>query len=51
MGRAARNVKGRVVLYADTITDSMKLAINENNRRRNKQIRSPMMKIILFQKL
>jgi excinuclease ABC subunit B len=39
MGRAARNVKGRVVLYADIITDSMKMAINENNRRRNKQIR------------
>ena len=39
MGRAARNVKGRVVLYADTITDSMRRAIDENNRRRRKQIR------------
>ncbi len=33
-GRAARNVAGRVIMYADTITDSMKVAINETNRRR-----------------
>ena len=39
MGRAARNVKGKVILYADTVTDSMRKAIEENNRRRQKQIR------------
>ncbi|MFQ6109924.1 MAG: excinuclease ABC subunit UvrB [Candidatus Aminicenantales bacterium] len=33
-GRAARNVSGRAILYADTITDSMKKAIDETNRRR-----------------
>jgi excinuclease ABC subunit B len=34
MGRAARNVNGEVVLYADTMTDSMQRAISETNRRR-----------------
>lgn len=34
IGRAARNISGRVVLYADVITKSMKLAIDETNRRR-----------------
>ncbi|MDK2805046.1 MAG: excinuclease subunit [Thermoanaerobacterium sp.] len=34
IGRAARNAEGRVIMYADTITDSMKKAINETNRRR-----------------
>ena len=34
IGRAARNVGGRVVMYADRITDSMKFAIDETNRRR-----------------
>ncbi len=34
IGRAARNVDGRVVLYGDTLTDSMMRAINETNRRR-----------------
>ena len=34
IGRAARNVNGHVVMYADTMTDSMKNAINETNRRR-----------------
>jgi len=38
MGRASRNVKGRVILYADKMTESMKKAILETNRRRNKQI-------------
>lgn len=38
MGRAARNVKGRVILYADKITGSMKRAINEVNRRRKIQL-------------
>jgi excinuclease ABC subunit B len=38
IGRAARNVKGRVTLYADRITDSMKRAIDETNRRRIKQV-------------
>lgn len=39
MGRAARNVKGEVILYADTITNSMRLAINEIKRRREYQIK------------
>ncbi len=34
IGRAARNVNGRVIMYADTITESMQLAIDETNRRR-----------------
>ncbi|MBM3204909.1 excinuclease ABC subunit UvrB [Candidatus Uhrbacteria bacterium] len=38
IGRAARNVKGQVLLYADTMTGSMKRAIEETNRRRQKQI-------------
>jgi excinuclease ABC subunit B len=37
MGRAARNVNGRAVLYADRLTDSMKRAIEETRRRRIKQ--------------
>ncbi|MDH4058259.1 MAG: excinuclease ABC subunit UvrB [Cyclobacteriaceae bacterium] len=37
IGRAARNVNGRVIMYADTITESMKSAIDETNRRRNAQ--------------
>jgi excinuclease ABC subunit B len=37
IGRAARNVGGRVILYADSITDSMKRAIDETNRRRRLQ--------------
>ena len=38
IGRAARHVEGKVVLYADTITGSMKYAIDETERRRRKQI-------------
>ncbi len=38
-GRAARNVNGKVIMYADTITDSMQLTIDETNRRRAKQLR------------
>ena len=38
MGRAARNVKGKIILYADTITSSMNKAISEVNRRRKKQL-------------
>ena len=38
IGRAARNVEGRVILYADTMTGSMERAIGETNRRRAKQI-------------
>ncbi len=38
IGRAARNVSGRAILYADKITDSMDRAIGETERRRNKQI-------------
>jgi excinuclease ABC subunit B len=37
IGRAARNVDGRVILYADRITGSMERAMNETNRRREKQ--------------
>jgi excinuclease ABC subunit B len=39
IGRAARNVNGRVVMYADRMTDSMKRAIGETNRRRAKQVK------------
>jgi excinuclease ABC subunit B len=38
IGRAARNVSGQVVMYADTITESMQHAIDETNRRREKQV-------------
>jgi excinuclease ABC subunit B len=38
IGRAARNVSGQVHMYADTVTDSMRRAIDETNRRRAKQI-------------
>jgi excinuclease ABC subunit B len=38
IGRAARNVDGRVILYADRMTGSMERAINETNRRRAKQV-------------
>jgi len=38
IGRAARNINGQVVLYADTMTGSMQRAINETNRRRLKQL-------------
>jgi excinuclease ABC subunit B len=37
IGRAARNVNGTVILYADSVTDSMKRAIDETNRRRRLQ--------------
>lgn len=37
IGRAARNANGRVIMYADKITDSMKYAIDETNRRRSIQ--------------
>ncbi len=37
IGRAARNAQGRVILYADKITDSIKVALDETNRRRAKQ--------------
>lgn len=37
IGRAARNAEGHVIMYADTITDSMRLAIDETNRRRQIQ--------------
>jgi excinuclease ABC subunit B len=38
IGRAARNVRGRVIMYADVITDSMRRAIDETERRRRIQI-------------
>lgn len=38
-GRAARNVNGKVIMYADRITDSMQRTIDETNRRREKQMR------------
>ena len=37
-GKAARNIDGRVILYADKVTDSMKQAIGESDRRREKQV-------------
>ena len=39
IGRAARNINGRVVMYADTVTRSMRAAIDETNRRREIQMR------------
>jgi excinuclease ABC subunit B len=38
IGRAARNDRGRVIMYADKVTDSMEVTIDETNRRREKQI-------------
>jgi len=38
IGRAARNIEGRVILYADTITGSIERALAETNRRREKQV-------------
>ncbi|MGV8082980.1 MAG: excinuclease ABC subunit UvrB [Coriobacteriia bacterium] len=38
IGRAARNVSGEVIMYADRVTDSMRFAIEETNRRRAKQM-------------
>ena len=38
-GRAARNVNGKVIMYADRVTESMRQTIDETNRRREKQIR------------
>jgi excinuclease ABC subunit B len=38
IGRAARNVSGQVIMYADKVTDSMERAIDETNRRREKQV-------------
>ena len=37
IGRAARNLEGRVILYGDVITESMRCAMDETNRRRQKQ--------------
>lgn len=39
IGRAARHINGRVIMYADRMTDSMKTAIDETNRRRAKQVK------------
>ncbi|MCH5325293.1 MAG: excinuclease ABC subunit UvrB [Eubacterium sp.] len=39
IGRAARNAEGKVIMYADTVTDSMERAINETNRRREIQMK------------
>ena len=39
IGRAARHLRGRAILYADKITESMKQALDETNRRREKQLR------------
>jgi excinuclease ABC subunit B len=39
IGRAARNASGRVIMYADRMTDSMKYALDETNRRRAKQVK------------
>ncbi|HKD40392.1 MAG TPA: excinuclease ABC subunit UvrB [Myxococcaceae bacterium] len=37
IGRAARNLKGKVIMYSDVVTDSMRIAIDETNRRRDAQ--------------
>ena len=39
IGRAARNANGRVIMFADEISEAMKIAIDETNRRREKQIK------------
>ena len=39
IGRSARNANGKVIMYADKITDSMKLAIDETKRRRELQLK------------
>ncbi|MGH2795733.1 MAG: helicase-related protein, partial [Actinomycetota bacterium] len=39
IGRAARNISGQVIMYADGFTDSMQKAISETNRRRHKQVK------------
>ena len=39
IGRAARHINGTVIMYADKMTDSMKFAIDETNRRRAKQVK------------
>src|SRR5690606_24116 len=38
IGRAARHINGKAILYADRVTDSMKKAIGETDRRRRKQV-------------
>ena len=38
IGRAARNANGKAILYADVMTNSMRHAIDETNRRRNRQL-------------
>jgi excinuclease ABC subunit B len=38
IGRAARHANGQAILYADTVSEAMKLAIDETNRRRDKQV-------------
>jgi excinuclease ABC subunit B len=38
-GRAARNLNGKVIMYADTVTNSMQMTINETDRRREKQLK------------
>lgn len=38
MGRAARNIEGKIIMYADTVTKAMQAALDETNRRREKQI-------------
>ncbi len=38
-GRAARNINGKVIMYAEKITDSMRITIDETNRRREKQLK------------
>jgi excinuclease ABC subunit B len=38
VGRAARNINGRVIMYADRVTDSMRITMDETERRRHKQI-------------
>ena len=50
IGRAARNVEGRVLLYADKKTRSIEAAVSETERRRKRQLVYNIMKIILLQR-
>ena len=50
IGRAARNAEGRVILYADVITESMRKAVTETQRRREYKKKNIMKNMALYQK-